>query len=781
MTKKSKISVKKSKKVSSKHQTGGIPKPFVPKNTLATDATQDAHIGLASDMHPLNINNNQQQLSNPGVYQQPGQQGFSFKNALNIGGTQESPYTKLANGAMSFATGIGNTIQNSRQRHEEQLQMIEGMTPKYFTNMEGEGLNNVPAFTMYGGNSDRSTYYGGGMHGEGRSSGVENKSVGPNFRQYSRGIESDISSERTESDVPVADKPGMMPQRYQNGGAGWDDDQVLFMMYGGVDFGVPQDYSNMTNEDYGYTGIGHNGPWGQNSVYRTGGSVSSSKAKEILRDGTAQGHPLTDKQRRYFGWIAGGSKAQTGGAPTQQQPVQQQQPAPTTSSPEDYYKASATLSYYKDKLNGQLKTKNPQGYGDYFKGLVDLRKQGNTKGAQDYTQNSQYNDYLSPDEVKKTLGSDKDYQNYLNSLKAVNNYNVSQGQQPLYGNIEGQNDDPANLNYGRRFASLQVTPSFGKTLQSSSGDKHYNRNYKYNPQTGNVDFTEVGDTSIRPEGFAAPGQQVSGQEQNSVSSKKYGGNKYQTGGSGKPKVQQLPSVTVKGIRVSDPKDKRLANYQDSVRAYNSYTNLQNFVKEHPDLNKVNADPKLAEQYGILNDLNGEGNWGKGGDNQGTIQPTQILHPYPGQVDEMWKFDKPKQPFFYKKSSPQPTIQPKREVFNHKQIFNPYNVETTGQKINVPEPGLIPQSPIGQDPTNFSFTGRDDNGQQVTRYFPDIESWQNATNQMGYSHREITNNGKQANATGYQFQAGGYAIGDEIEMSISQIEALRKQGYKIEEI
>ena len=39
---------------------------------------------------------------------------------------------------------------------------------------------------------------------------------------------------------------------------------------------------------------------------RKRGAVSSAKAKEILRDGTAQGHPLTDKQRGYFGLIAGG-------------------------------------------------------------------------------------------------------------------------------------------------------------------------------------------------------------------------------------------------------------------------------------------------------------------------------------------------------------------------------------------------------------------------------------------------------------------------------------------
>lgn len=37
-----------------------------------------------------------------------------------------------------------------------------------------------------------------------------------------------------------------------------------------------------------------------------GGKLSASKAKEILKDGTANGKKLTEKQKRYFGFIAGG-------------------------------------------------------------------------------------------------------------------------------------------------------------------------------------------------------------------------------------------------------------------------------------------------------------------------------------------------------------------------------------------------------------------------------------------------------------------------------------------
>lgn len=34
--------------------------------------------------------------------------------------------------------------------------------------------------------------------------------------------------------------------------------------------------------------------------------VTAKKAKKILADGEVKGHPLTEKQKRFFGLIAGG-------------------------------------------------------------------------------------------------------------------------------------------------------------------------------------------------------------------------------------------------------------------------------------------------------------------------------------------------------------------------------------------------------------------------------------------------------------------------------------------
>lgn len=48
------------------------------------------------------------------------------------------------------------------------------------------------------------------------------------------------------------------------------------------------------------------------SVLESGGTISKDKALEILRDGTANGKKLTAKQKRFFGFIAGGGKAKNG-------------------------------------------------------------------------------------------------------------------------------------------------------------------------------------------------------------------------------------------------------------------------------------------------------------------------------------------------------------------------------------------------------------------------------------------------------------------------------------
>lgn len=44
---------------------------------------------------------------------------------------------------------------------------------------------------------------------------------------------------------------------------------------------------------------------------KRGSKLSAKKAKKMLKEGTVRGEKLTDKQKRYFGWVAGGKKPKT--------------------------------------------------------------------------------------------------------------------------------------------------------------------------------------------------------------------------------------------------------------------------------------------------------------------------------------------------------------------------------------------------------------------------------------------------------------------------------------
>jgi hypothetical protein len=159
---------------------------------------------------------------------------------------------------------------------------------------------------------------------------------------------------------------------------------------------------------------------------------------------------------------------------------------------ENDYEMNAQLVYYKGLLNDKLKAKNPKAFTDYFGGLRDLRSKGNDPTAVDnYIQNTPYNEYLSPDEVKSTLGETDYaiYSGYLNAKKPK-----------LAGQVEGD-QDYGSLNYGRRFASLPFTTSYSQTNTTSG--KTYSRDYTFNPKTGLPSWVEKGDVSLRPQGFSA--------------------------------------------------------------------------------------------------------------------------------------------------------------------------------------------------------------------------------------------------------------------------------------
>lgn len=264
-----------------------------------------------------------------------------------------------------------------------------------------------------------------------------------------------------------------------------------------------------------------------------------------------------------------------------------------------------------------------------------------------------------------------------------------------------------------------------------------------------------------------------------------GGNDFQQQPPPKNKVQTLPPVTVRqtlrnGVsrdtskqngsiynpytradiltKNSDGITKALtgtqATYEDSLRAYNSYLKFKNWIDNHPNYvdGAPGNDPKLEDEYNNIQEENAEGNWGPNGDNVHGLRISQILHPFPNAPEqELWRFDKPIRSKTAIRSKP---------VFVPPPMY-PSQIQSAGPfqpSLNPIQGSPFRQGPLaGQGTTNFSFTGRDDNGQQSTRYFSDLDTWRNATDRMGYANRQVAGDNSSAQATGYQFRSGGKTI------------------------
>lgn len=110
--------------------------------------------------------------------------------------------------------------------------------------------------------------------------------------------------------------------------------------------------------------------------YARGGTVSAEKARTMLKDNSAQGHPLTPKQKRYFGWIAGGSKPSkksnggyAQGGTVQQDPKENKQLV-------SEYKGGKSVNEPAGKPKGSMNEKEAQENGKegYYKTALQKKK-----------------------------------------------------------------------------------------------------------------------------------------------------------------------------------------------------------------------------------------------------------------------------------------------------------------------------------------------------------------------------------------------------------------------
>ncbi len=175
--------------------------------------------------------------------------GDNIKFERPTGNFDFSPGFKAANTGIDLITGLANKIGDLKGNREEYKQYLESIQPPITTNADQEGRNDNPIF-----------FKNGGIHIKKSHRGLftkEAKAAGMSVQEYATHILSD-----KDEYSPALEKRAQFAHNF-NGKA-----------YGG------------------------------------GNEVSPEKAKIILHDKEIRGHPLTDKQRRYFGYL---SNKQMGG------------------------------------------------------------------------------------------------------------------------------------------------------------------------------------------------------------------------------------------------------------------------------------------------------------------------------------------------------------------------------------------------------------------------------------------------------------------------------------
>jgi hypothetical protein len=234
----------------------------------------------------------------------------TYKNDSNLG------YSDAFNGlnlAAILTTLVGNKFNDVSGLKSENNQYIKSIQPKAIQNNNSNGLNDTPTYFKTGGNTKQAIYRpelysawgdkGENAYKEGWMPVQTNKGTTVYKNRYDLMNSVEIPNDSRKGSVVItAHSNGKFDINTQ------DADGKPFGEY------IQRNGSIGDLENYfkAKDGLVDSRTQQIAKSYKNGGDVSSDKAKEILKDGTAKGHKLTAKQKKYFGWIAGGKKAKYG-------------------------------------------------------------------------------------------------------------------------------------------------------------------------------------------------------------------------------------------------------------------------------------------------------------------------------------------------------------------------------------------------------------------------------------------------------------------------------------
>lgn len=132
---------------------------------------------------------------------------------------KNNPAVEGFNYLATGVTGIANRITENRLRNREQQQVMESLQQPYWENMEGEGLNNIPAYTKAGGYAGKYIVKrptgGGPLTSEGakeilRDGKVNGKKLTPKQKRYFGAVAGGDNKKQTGgASTATSSNPGM--------------------------------------------------------------------------------------------------------------------------------------------------------------------------------------------------------------------------------------------------------------------------------------------------------------------------------------------------------------------------------------------------------------------------------------------------------------------------------------------------------------------------------------------------------------------------------------------
>lgn len=531
-------------------QVGGNFNWSIPENNSPSVVNQTATgaLDIYGNQYFKQDNTGTPTTNNPDIVA-PTQKQSIWSFLGNTNKTQLNPAIQSLNAGMQTVTGVANMINEVKNRKNEKEQMLRNITPDYYENMEGYGLNANPVFTQYGGKASK-YQTGGDTYKQGKTG--PNDPIDDLILYKPKDSVKQIRFEDKRSSSPTTGKafkekgakslnapvPSLKAIIAHAKAQGVDPYDALAIAYqesnfgaAGGGFGEVKDFfpdenvglsfneidERKLNEDANVLakalkeknayakslGFDKKGDAFRLQSYNGYGKLKPQKGEKTTAFygiPVSADNPLNMAQNPAYGKTVASLRDQIlkGNKELAQLITDTPAFAPNVVGMqtggivnEASYKINAQLAYYKSLLNNKLKEKNPQAFNDYVKEVQNLRVKGGIKGADDFIQNSNYNEYLTPDEVRKTLG-ETDYTIYDAYLRAA--------KPKLAGEAEDADLDYGNLNYGRRFAALPFTTSYSNT--GSKSGKSYSRSFTYNPKTALTEWTETGDISMRPDNFA---------------------------------------------------------------------------------------------------------------------------------------------------------------------------------------------------------------------------------------------------------------------------------------